>query len=103
LWFRVTGKYRKIKNSNEIEADTCKDRDQSEMQSLINRQLVARRQLQHEIRLLRHHHGIQIKKLDRDMNGFMKLSPAEQNIALSRPQSRDAKRKRSRFFSPESG
>lgn len=100
LWFRVTGKYRQIKKRNEAEALRCKLRDQSEVQKLVERQLNERRSLQHEIRLLRHHHGIRIKKLGRDINVFLKLSPAEQNIALSRSSSRDTKRKRSRFFSP---
>jgi len=103
LWFRVTGQYRKIKKLNETEAHTCKRRDQSEVQKLVERQLNERRHLQHEIRLLRHHHGIRIRKLNRDMTVFLKLSPAEQNIALSRSPSRATKRKRGRFFSPESG
>ncbi len=67
LWFRVTGKYRAIKEENEANAKQCKTRDQAERQKLIDQQLRERRHLQHEFRLIRHHHGIQIKKFNRDM------------------------------------
>lgn len=39
LWFRVTGKYKQIKKLNEAEMLQCKSRDQSEQQTLIDRQL----------------------------------------------------------------
>ncbi len=84
LWFRVTGKYRAIKKENETEAQILKLRDQAEMQKLIAGQLKERRHLQHEFRLLRHHHGIQIKKLNRDMSKYLKHSPANQHEALRR-------------------
>ena len=83
LWFRVTGKYRKIKKLNEAETLQCKSRDQSERQKLIDQQLRQRRQLQHEIRLLRHQHGIRVKKLNRDMSEYLKLSPEEKNVPLT--------------------
>ena len=74
LWFRVTGKYRSIKKQNETEAKQCKLRDQAEVQKLIDQQIRERRELQHEFRILRHQHGIQIKKLNRDMSKFLKLT-----------------------------
>jgi len=100
LWFRVTGKYRAIKKENEANAKRCKTRDQAERQKQIDPQLRERRQLQHDFRLLRHHHGIQIKKLNRDMSEYLKLSPADQGSAL-RQKKTQAKRKRirSRHFS----
>jgi len=78
----------------------CKSRDQSERQKLIDQQLRQRRQLQHEIRLMRHQHGIQIKKLNRDMSEYLKLSPADKDGAL-RQMKMQAKRKQnpSRNFS----
>ncbi len=82
LWFRVTGKYRQIKKQNEAEAHACKVRDQSERQSLIDAQLSGRRLLQHEVRLLRHHHGVRVKKLNREMSEYLKLSPDQQSGAL---------------------
>ena len=82
LWFRVTGKYRAIKKENEANAKQCKSRDQAERQKLIDQQLRERRYLQHEIRLMRHQHGIQIKKLNRDMGEYLKLSPDDRDKAL---------------------
>ena len=73
LWFRVTGKYRTIKKQNELEAKRCKLRDQAEGQKLIDQQIRERRQLQHEFRLLRHQHGIHIKKLNRDMGKVFEI------------------------------
>jgi len=82
LWFRVTGKYRAIKKQNESEASQCKLRDQAERQKLIDQQLRERRKLQHDFRLLRHQHGVQIKKLNRDMEEYLKISPENQANAL---------------------
>lgn len=63
IWFRVTGKYKKIKQQNESESHASKQRDQSEFQQLIERQLNHRRKLQHERRLLRHHHSVKLKTI----------------------------------------
>lgn len=82
LWFRVTGKYRKIKKQNEAEAIDCKLRDRTERQVLIDAQLSERKQLQHDIRFMRHRHGVSVKKLNREMNEYLKLSPDQQSGAL---------------------
>ena len=66
IWFRVTGKYKKIKQQNEFEAFASKQRDQSEFQQLIERQLSNRRKLQHERRLLRHQYGIKLNFLTKN-------------------------------------
>lgn len=103
LWFRVTGKYKQIKKLNEAETLQCKSRDQSERQMLIDRQLRERRKIQHDIRLLRHQHGIRIKKLNRDIGSYLKLSPDSQVDALNRATSentvRRRRKQRSRDFS----
>ncbi len=52
----------------------CKMRDQAELQKLIDQQLRERRHLQHDFRLLRHQHGIQTKKLNRDIGEYSKLT-----------------------------
>ena len=93
LWFRVTGKYRIIKKQNEIEAKQCKLRDQAELQKLIDQQLPERRHLQHEFLLLRHQHGIQIKKLNRDMGEYLKLSPDDRDSALRQGKRRIARKR----------
>ncbi len=84
LWFCVSGKYRQINRQNETEVHACKLRDQSEIQKMIDRQLRKRRHLQHEIRIMRHQHGIKIKKLNRDMSKYLRFSPANQYEALCR-------------------
>ena len=101
LWFRVTGKYKQIKKLNEAETLQCKSRDQSERQKLIDQQLRERRQVQHDIRLLRHQHGIRIKKLNRDIGSYLKLSPDSQVDALNRTMldNTNLRKRRSRNFS----
>ncbi len=69
----------------------CKTRDQAERQKLIDQQLRQRRQLQHEFRILRHQHGIQIKKLNRDMGKYLKLSSDNQGNALRQHKGRIAR------------
>lgn len=64
-----------IKKLNEADTQQCKSRDQSECQKLIDQQLRERREIQHDIRLLRHQHGIRIKKLNSDIGTYLKLSP----------------------------
>jgi len=99
LWFRVTGKYRKIKKLNEAETLQCRSRDQSERQKLIDKQLRERRQIQHDIRLLRHQHGIKVKKLSRDIVSYLKLSPDQQIDALHQNKRQpNRKRQNSRLF-----
>lgn len=93
LWFRVTGKYRIIKKQNEIEAKQCKLRDQAERQKRIDQQLRECRHLQHEFRLMRHQHGIQIKKLNRDMGEYLKLSPDDRDSALRQGKRRIARKR----------
>jgi hypothetical protein len=63
-------------------------RDQAERQKLIDQQLRERRHLQHEIRLMRHQYGIQIKKLNRDMGEYLKLSADDQAKILERKTSK---------------
>lgn len=71
LWFRVTGKYSALQKQNETESKSCKLRDQSEMQNLIERQLIERRQLQHEYQVLRNHQAIKGAKLDREIGDVL--------------------------------
>lgn len=83
LWFRLTGKYRKICIGNDLHFKKCAVRDRKERQELIERQIRQRRILQHEFQKMRHHHAISMKKLHRDMGGYLKMLPSEQgNIPL---------------------
>jgi hypothetical protein len=63
LWFRVTGKYRRIAKENELDTQRCDDRDRVERQRLIETQLRERRSLQHEILQLGHHTKITMDSL----------------------------------------
>lgn len=49
IWFRITGKYHKIREQNERETEQCRIRDRYEMQSLIERQLILLQKLQEQI------------------------------------------------------
>ena len=49
IWFRITGKYSKIRERNERETENCRIRDRREMQSLIDQQLTHRQRLQQQI------------------------------------------------------
>ena len=99
LWFRVTGKYRAIKKENEANTKQCEMRDHLERQKLIDQQLRERRHLLHEFRLIRHHHGIQIKKLNRDMGEFLNPSSGDQGSASNKKKRQiTRKRKQSRNF-----
>lgn len=58
LWFRVTGKYQKIYKQNEAESDSCDQRDRSELQMLLELQMVARRALKHEFKQMRYQESV---------------------------------------------
>jgi hypothetical protein len=96
VWFKLTGKYKKIQELNETEARQCDERDQMECQSLIDRQLAERRTLQHEIRQMRHHHIIRMKVLDRNLRTYVNMTPAEQNADILRQETKPERRKRTR-------
>jgi len=48
LWFRLTGRYAKVKAENEREYEACRQRDREEWQKLVDQQLKERRQLKAE-------------------------------------------------------
>ncbi|SDU42736.1 relaxase/mobilization nuclease domain-containing protein [Stappia sp. ES.058] len=67
LLFRLTGRYKAIKNQNALEAAQCERRDRAEMQALIDRQLKARRILQNEKRLILHRVSVIRRRLELEM------------------------------------
>lgn len=73
LWFRITGKYQKIRKQNEDEAQAAEHRYRLERQKLIQQQLTERRALQHDIRLLRHHHEIFSERLRIEVKNYPKV------------------------------
>ena len=98
LWFRITGKYQTIKKQNEAEALANQERDKGELQGLINKQLVERRVLQTEIRMLRFKHVLSLKRLYRDMARLLRKSPDRHEIRTNQnlPQKQQRSQKRNR-------
>ncbi|UES36715.1 relaxase/mobilization nuclease domain-containing protein [Roseibium aggregatum] len=70
LFFRLTGKYRAIKKCNETEAAQGKQRDNAEMQKLIDQHLQERRQLQEEKKLILHRVSVLRRRIELDMRNF---------------------------------
>ncbi len=84
LWFRVTGKYHKIVEYNEIQKLRCDERDGFELQKLIELQLKERRTLQHEIRQLRYLEMVTRKSLINDQGRLDDLSVSNRKFATPR-------------------
>jgi hypothetical protein len=62
----------------------------------MDRQLMERRPLQHEIRQMRHHHIIRMKVLDRNLRRYANMTPAEQNAEILRQKTRPERQTRAR-------
>ncbi|XWN32120.1 MAG: relaxase/mobilization nuclease domain-containing protein [Devosia sp.] len=84
LWFRLTGRYEKLKVQIERYAVDCARRDEAEVRATIDAQLSERQRLQHEIRQHRHLEALTIKRLNREVAELLALERAEQELAISR-------------------
>jgi hypothetical protein len=67
LWDRITGQYRRMHRQGEQEATESAQRDASERQFMIERQLKERQHLQYEIVRERGRHARELAALHRDM------------------------------------
>lgn len=94
IWFRITGRYHRIRKQNERETETCPIRDRGEMQSLIDQQLTQRQKLQDQIQpiLMDYKHRLQDLRQEIaryvEIGGirqieFRKGSPETKKIAIS--------------------
>ena len=83
LWYRVTGRWRKITQAIEAEFQACESRDRRERQSLISTQLGERRRLQQDIRQHKDWEAVTRQQLDRDMADYLSMAPDEQEKALT--------------------
>ena len=83
LWYRVTGRWRKITHVIEAELQACEARDRVERQSLISTQLGERRRLQQDIRQRKDWEAITREQLDRDMADYLSMAPEDQEKALT--------------------
>lgn len=70
FWHRVTGKHAKVRKQNEAEALQTANRDRTERERLIHRQLDERRPLHQQVKRVRQTHAKQIEELHRDIAGF---------------------------------
>ncbi|MEO1243722.1 MAG: relaxase/mobilization nuclease domain-containing protein [Pseudomonadota bacterium] len=92
LWSRITGKYKKLKEKNELHAQTCHKRDRQERDKLIASQLAKRRTLQTSIQVQRQQQAETLKSLRNDRVRFRRLeqTPApEPERSRSRGPTRD--------------
>lgn len=74
IWFRLTGKYQKVRRINESETEKCRNRDQEEMQTLRERQFKERRKLQEHIRHGSKEHNMQLFELRQDISRYMGMN-----------------------------
>lgn len=100
VWSWITGRSRKIRMRNELDAARCDARDQAERQEMIARQLHERRGLQRQIVARRAAQHEAMRDLDRDITRFMELGAAPEpepaRPARTRKQSRDRSREQRR-------
>lgn len=73
IWFRITGKYSKIRALNERETETCRIRDRGEMQSLIEHQLAHRQKLQQQIQPVIENHKQFVQDLRKEIAQYMDM------------------------------
>ena len=99
LWRRLTGEYAKIKAQNERETLQCWQRDRSEKDALIFKQLEERQALQREIekrRAIAQEELMQLRKDVADIEGLRERERARSN----EEQERQRNRSRSRRLEP---
>lgn len=74
LWHRVIGKHAKIRDQNEQEAQQAAQRDRTEREKLIHRQLDERRPLHQQIKRTKEAHAKQVDELHRDIASFHEMA-----------------------------
>ena len=73
LWSRITGKYRKIRRQNEYETWQAYQRDSTEKDALIARQLEERRALQKTIGRMRENRARELGELNAEIARYVRL------------------------------
>ena len=74
IWFRITGKYQKIRDQNEAETEKSRIRDRDQKQHLIERQLTQRQKLLAQTKLVLQEDKKWILALKQDIAKYMKMS-----------------------------
>ena len=107
IWYRITGKYQKIRSQNELETKHCLRRDRDERQALIDRQLKERQNLQREIRDELQEHKLEILNLRQEIGRYMEMGGQSQNILqekfeeAQRQITRRIRKEKDRGYEPE--
>lgn len=103
LWHKLTGKYQRMRDENEKQLQSSKERDSAEKRMMIDTQLKERRQLQAVLIAVRQEHKSTLTALREDTAYYMRLgrdavsSPrAEFQKAEGRAQSRSTDKGRGR-------
>ena len=73
IWFRITGKYQKIRDQNEAETEKSRIRDRDQKQNLIEHQLVQRQKLQDQVRPIIEEHKLKMLGLKQDIARYLEL------------------------------
>lgn len=76
IWFRIIGKYSKIREQNERETEICLIRDRREMQSLIDQQLTHRQRLQQQIQPIIESHKQKVQGLRKEIARYIEMGGA---------------------------
>lgn len=90
IWFRITGRYQKIREQNERETQSCRVRDRDEMQSLIDDQLVRRQKLQQQIQPVLEDHKQKVQSLKQEIAKYIEMG----RISLQAPAARSLQRQK---------
>lgn len=93
IWFRITGKYSKIRERNERETEQCRMRDRNETQQLIERQLATRQKLQEQIQPVIENHKENVQNLRKEIAKYIEMGgtppKAPQETVTQRQKHRD--------------
>jgi hypothetical protein len=89
VWDIMTGRYFRTRKQNELEAQFARERDRTERQALIAKQLKERQVLQADIKALRTRHATQILALHKQAVHYRDHQPRQPREA-SRGRSRSA-------------
>ncbi|GJL49765.1 MAG: hypothetical protein NPIRA01_09920 [Nitrospirales bacterium] len=79
FWFRITGKYQKLRKRNQRETERCKIRDREEKQAEIDRHLTQRQDLQDQVKPIRRKHQRLEMQLKRDIGRYMEMGRSNQD------------------------
>ena len=78
LWHRLTGKYQEVRRQNDAEANHTRERHADQRQTLIDKQLGERAQLQTRIKELRHQQAEQLSSLRQQLGRYLRFTRIEQ-------------------------